>query len=215
MNKVKDLVKSILYFVVKRKEGYVTKTKLLKYLYLIDIEHYRIYGKTFTGFNWKFYKYGPWTKEFEKLYNELVQSKGVRVNQKNETQFLNPAEDIELGEILDNVDEKLKVEKILARWSDEELGKMLNYVYFYTEPMEGAVKNMPLDFSKIEKAPAKIILPKSSVNPKKLKKIQQKLRKGFRKRKEEQEKMKAEFKPPNYDEVYFEAVTKMDEDDDY
>ncbi len=58
----------------RERDGYVTKTKLLKYLYLFDLEHYRRFGNTFTGFTWTFHLYGPWAREFEDLYARLVQS---------------------------------------------------------------------------------------------------------------------------------------------
>ena len=40
--------------------SYFTKTKLLKLLYLFDVEYYRIHRIIFfTGFSWKFYHLGP------------------------------------------------------------------------------------------------------------------------------------------------------------
>src|SRR5205809_8076838 len=51
--------------------GYVTKTKLFKYLYLIDIEYFRQKRALLTGFAWKFYHYGPWCQECEDLYQYL------------------------------------------------------------------------------------------------------------------------------------------------
>ena len=40
--------------------SYITKTKLLKLLYLFDVEYYRVHRRTFTGFSWKFFHLGPW-----------------------------------------------------------------------------------------------------------------------------------------------------------
>jgi uncharacterized phage-associated protein len=46
---------------VKELDTSVSKTKLLKLLYLADIEHFRTTGETLTGFDWIFYWYGPLT----------------------------------------------------------------------------------------------------------------------------------------------------------
>jgi Protein of unknown function (DUF4065) len=47
----------------RQREGFTTKTKLVKYLYLADVEHYRRTGKQLTGFRWIFHHYGPWSVE--------------------------------------------------------------------------------------------------------------------------------------------------------
>jgi hypothetical protein len=54
------LIPAVLTY-ARAKGGYTTKTKLLKLLYLLDIEAFRKQRSTLTGFRWIFYKYGPWT----------------------------------------------------------------------------------------------------------------------------------------------------------
>src|SRR4029077_8152212 len=66
-----QLIPALIFYVTER-GGYVTKTKLLKLLYLFDVEFYRIHGITFTGFEWKFFHLGPWTGEFDALLEKLV-----------------------------------------------------------------------------------------------------------------------------------------------
>ena len=72
-DRILDLVKAICHR-VKEKEGYLNKTKLIKYLYLIDVEYYRSHGETFTGFNWIFYDYGPWAYEYNDIFDEIRRS---------------------------------------------------------------------------------------------------------------------------------------------
>ena len=48
------LIAAVVTWVVEQ-GSYVTKTKLLKLLYLFDIEYYRVHRQTFTGFSWKFF----------------------------------------------------------------------------------------------------------------------------------------------------------------
>ncbi len=72
-NSLSNLVAAIVSYVTER-GGFMTKTKLLKLLYLFDVEYYRAHGKTFTGFDWKYFHLGPWTREFDPLLDKLVAS---------------------------------------------------------------------------------------------------------------------------------------------
>ena len=56
---------------VKEREASVSKTKLLKLLYLADIEHFRTSGETLTGFDWIFYWYGPWSSDYDQLLDQM------------------------------------------------------------------------------------------------------------------------------------------------
>jgi hypothetical protein len=77
----KQLVPGIVSYVTDH-HGYVTKTKLLKILYLFDIEYYRTNRRTFTGFDWKFFHLGPWTPEYDPLISDLVVN-GVLLEQQS------------------------------------------------------------------------------------------------------------------------------------
>jgi hypothetical protein len=69
-----ELIVAVVSYVTEH-GGYVTKTKLLKLLYLFDVEFYRAHGRTFTEFQWKYFHLGPWTREFDPLLEGLL-SKG-------------------------------------------------------------------------------------------------------------------------------------------
>ena len=47
------------------------KTKLVKLLYLIDVENYRRRGATISGLTWRFYHYGPYAFEIDTALKEL------------------------------------------------------------------------------------------------------------------------------------------------
>ena len=54
-------------------DSYATKTKLLKLLYLFDVEYYRQHQHTrFTGFGWKFFHLGPWAAEYDPMLSGLL-----------------------------------------------------------------------------------------------------------------------------------------------
>ncbi|MBW2309811.1 MAG: DUF4065 domain-containing protein [Deltaproteobacteria bacterium] len=214
---LKNLINAIIYFVDQR-EGYVTKTKLLKYLYLIDVELYRRNRKTLTGFKWIFYEYGPWTREFEELYSEMVDRGDLKVRSGSRddlaTQFLSPIEAVPIESIFPKIEEKCTVEQILDRWALEPLNVMLNYVYFDTEPMENATRYKELDFSNIATVPepTKMRLPESGTDPKKIALLKEKIRgEVLHKRREAQ----MPFTQPRYDDTFFEALERLNNDDTY
>jgi hypothetical protein len=89
---------------VHEREGYVTKTKLLKYLYLFDLETYRRTGRALTGFEWIFHLYGPWAPQYDGLYADLVRSGGLRVTPGTrpelDTEFLSSPRRVELQDVV-------------------------------------------------------------------------------------------------------------------
>lgn len=56
---------------VREQEGSLSRTKLVKLLYLIDVEYYRRYRETLTGWQWRFHHYGPYAFEFETFLQTL------------------------------------------------------------------------------------------------------------------------------------------------
>jgi len=217
--KLRDLVKAILTR-VQEKDGYTNKTKLFKYLYLIDIDHYSHTGELLTGFQWVFHLYGPWSQDCEKLYSELRRSGEIHVTPGNrpdfDTEFLKSSEPVDLDEITDRFDLSLAVRRIVDTWSDKRLGEMLDYVYFHTEPMEGAEKGRPLEFSKIERiSVAQSTIAFGTQAPNKTKAIKHMRQNIADKKARLSTAGRATFTPFTYDEEYFEALRIMEEDDGY
>ena len=132
----------------------VSKTKLLKLLYLFDVEFYRQHGKTFTGFEWKFFHLGPWTVEFENLLTTLIQRgllSEVPFSAKGyDGTVLRTEQTRSLRSTLENVTDELTLTRILNDWGNQPTGRLLDHVYFQTEPMEHGVRNHILDFSVIQ-----------------------------------------------------------------
>ena len=69
-NVAPDLVSYVVQRVQER-EGELSKTKLVKLLYLIDVEHYRRFRKTLTDLTWYFYHYGPYAFELESVLRNM------------------------------------------------------------------------------------------------------------------------------------------------
>lgn len=221
MEKIIKLIKAICIR-VQELESYINKTKLIKLLYLIDVEYYRRYKKTFTGFNWIFYEFGPWAHEYNEIYDIIKSSPNFRIEQKGhikEGEVLQPEfikyfeEEIDLEDIFPTLEEKTIFFEIVDRWGKENLSEILNYVYFYTEPMLNARKRKPLDFHNIEiygKVP-KYKRRKSGVSEKRIAELREKLKSL----KLEEKISKKQRIRPRYDELYFSVINKLDRDYDY
>jgi len=139
---------------IREREGSPTKTKLLKFLYLADLASYRVTGETFTRFDWIFFHYGPWTYEYDQILSEmqhLISSERVPLPQdEGEAEVFGTSEVVDLEEVLPSYEAVHELNLALDAFADRPLAEILDYVYFETEPMEGAIRDTELDFSKIE-----------------------------------------------------------------
>jgi len=147
------IAKLILYIVYELNElGRSPSTiQLVKYLYLIDIEHQRRFRKPLTELRWVFYKYGPYAFEFKDITEGLgfdltvetfTTEGGEGRSYKTETEVPFPPE---LRSYSQSV-----VDNVLKKWAFVTTKELLDYVYFHTEPMIDAKRGDILDFSLVE-----------------------------------------------------------------
>jgi uncharacterized phage-associated protein len=112
------------------------KTRLVKLLYLAEIEYFRRTGKRLTNLDWKFHHFGPYAFALADYLG-------------------NPDIDSLVGSISahpKNADHDIQscVAHVVHEWGDAELNTLLDYVYFETEPMQGAHRGERLDFSVVK-----------------------------------------------------------------
>jgi hypothetical protein len=218
-DKILKLIKAICAR-ARETDGYVNKTKLIKYLYLIDVEYYRRHRETFTELNWIFYDFGPWAYEYNEIFDEMLNSPDFDIKEGDradlDTQFISTSDKIELDSIFESFEDELITKRIIDKWSVENLNSMLNYVYFKTEPMVEAERYKPLDFKKIhtlEEIPEFELT--RGIKTKHEKEI---IRKEIKRRLESLRKVTQQdktFTRPSYDDVYAEGMEHMDKDDEY
>jgi len=196
--------------------GFPTKTKVLKLLYLLDIEEYRKSQTTLTGFDWKFYKFGPWSAMYDDTLLAAVETGRISLNSPNADEgatFINPVTSVSMSEVLPSITQYMMAERIIEVWATKPSVELLDYVYFHTAPMKDARRNEPLDFNTVltEERPARYKTLKSDAGEGEL----------ARKRREFQERLKARKPtvipaldpPPRYDEQYWAALTKLEIDE--
>lgn len=125
----------ILYFVYKTK-GFITKTQLVKFLYLADLYSVKWTEKQLTDLNWYYYKHGPWDQEINsalaRLEGQVVQKKEGNVVLIQMVNELSEGYDFKFSESL-----QLMLENIRREWAgvtSEKIDELLKYVYT-TAPM--------------------------------------------------------------------------------
>jgi hypothetical protein len=207
-----EMVRRLILYIVgelQAHEGLISKIRIVKILYLIDVEYYRMYGESLTGLKWYFYRYGPYAYDIDAAINGL----GFRLGEETiETAEGHAAYTYRVQESPDLDDlrfaAKAGIDRIISRWALEDLRALLDYVYTSTEPMRVAAFGEDLDFSTIRRGihvnrPTRYLkLPQDRSDM-----IQELLRRRGKQREE------PKITPPRYDEVYTEAVKAMDEED--
>lgn len=211
---VPQLIQAIATF-AREKDAYLSKTKLLKLLYLFDVEYYRTHRHTFTEFSWKFFHLGPWTNEYDPLLDELVRMGGLvpksSTHQEYESTNYLPSESVEIDTILTNIRDEGALKRVLNAWVERPVGEILDHVYFHTEPMENAVRNTPLDFSLVptEKL-VKYARSSSNASPKDIAQMRRTIAERQRQLKTNQSPSPP-FSPPRYDDEFVQAMSKLEE----
>jgi len=201
-----QLLLAVLGEVKKREGGFATKTKLLKLIYLADLEFYRRNRRTLSGAGWIFYKFGPWFPEYEQLLQQLELEGSIRVvpNPKADidSYLVEPLRQVSFDRLVLGVSEALCIKNQIAAWADVPTGELLDYVYFMTEPMRGAERNTPLDFSSVPTdAPSPYRLRSSGITPGQAQGIKRRVRERF-----VEIKAPGPAAPPRYDDIYAQAI---------
>jgi len=194
---------------IRERDGIPTRTRVVKFLYLIDVEYYRHHGSTLSQLPWKFLHYGPYTMEIEPLLQSFSLDEKETIVKNHYKVFTYK---VDHPETLDGIlpfSDQTMIDRIIERWALESLNRLLDYVYFETEPMKGASRGELLDFSTITHEPLVIEktpqaqLPGETIN---------KFRKKF-KAIHAGKTHARHYTPPPYDDIYFQAIETMNSEE--
>ncbi len=72
-------LEEVVYEVIKRFPG-ISRTQLVKLVYVIDREYFKENGNTLTGVEYELYFYGPYSHEFKKVLNSLKENDAIYEN---------------------------------------------------------------------------------------------------------------------------------------
>lgn len=216
-DEAKLLIRAILTR-IRDREGSAGKTKLLKLLYLADIENFRTTRQTITGFDWIFFHFGPWATEYDKVLDELVHENAIEIEKWSASDVegarIKVKEPIELGKVIKPTTALFRSQRYIDLWADKAIPSLLDYVYFETEPMADAAKGKRLDFTKV-RADAPLLYQRrtGTADPKRLRAIREKFAAQRQRLAEQQQKSQAQYKGAPYDEVFAEALATLDSED--
>jgi hypothetical protein len=135
----------IAYIVARAREQSVTlnRTKLVKLLYLVDVERVRSQREPLTGLEWVFFHYGPYAFE---LIDTLKQMEDAELSAQpwRDSVMYRGAPGAPDGE--DWVPHiRSTVDDVIRRFAPLDLHELLDYVYFRTGPMVNAQRGQHLD----------------------------------------------------------------------
>jgi hypothetical protein len=140
----------ILYFVYKTK-GFITKTQLVKFLYLADLYSVKWTGKQLTELNWYYYNYGPWDEEIDTALKKL-EGKISQQQLDNVTliQVAGELPEIDGFDFLEGL--RLMLENIRKEWAgitNDKIKELLNHVYSTAPMVEAKAKYKPEDKARL------------------------------------------------------------------
>jgi hypothetical protein len=200
---------------------------LIKYVYLADLFYAkRNKGETYTGVNWQFYKFGPWTQSV----NERIEPALSLISADKKvfpSEYINKDEWVRYW---------LRDEQLLSRKEDEipatiklnlkrdvhkfkqDTPSLLDYVYC-SKPMLSAAPNEYLDFSLAVEEPyfsksGSSALKINDVSEKKMKKFKERMNSladNKRKKLSNRKKLINIVSSPRYDDVYDKGVSWLED----
>lgn len=158
-------------------QGGATKTKILKLVYLVEIQYKRRSGDRLTNASWVYYLYGPYLKNYDALLqNENIQIMDLPVSDEKEAQILSLKNSYDNKNIPRDI--RFLIGSIVQKYGEFDLRNLLDHVYFETEPMINVeTRGEVLDFD--------TVMPEEYYKVKKLEidpKTKRELRQDFRKR---------------------------------
>lgn len=148
-----DLRALVAYIVARSREHGITlnRTKLVKLLYLIDIERVRARREPLTGLVWVFFHYGPYALE---LIDVLEQMEGSELSAQawHDSVLYRGAPGAPDGDDwIPHV--RSTVDDVVRRFAPLDLNELLDYVYFRTGPMAVAQRGQRLDLGLARRDP--------------------------------------------------------------
>jgi len=143
-----DLGSLIAYIVARSRERAITltQTKLVKLLYLVDVERAASGRAPLSGLKWVFFHYGPYALELPETLEPLKRENRLVAEGFKDSILYRAAPGAPSGEEWPPATRR-QVDDVIRRYAGLDLNELLDLVYFHTAPMRDAVRGQPLDMS--------------------------------------------------------------------
>lgn len=212
----RKLVQRLILFLVDQLQDLdapISTIRLVKFLYLIDLENFHRYGETLTGIEWMRYKYGPYFFDLP----EIIRSSSIDLDateletERGKGVVYKALEPQSISGLVPFATENMII-RIVQTWAHEDLKVLLQYVYS-TDPVRNAEYGKRINFEQIRRMP---VVASPAIRRRKPFRIQvpsdvsERIQEMLNQRKEK------EVQPMNdfvYDSFYFDALRIMDEED--
>jgi len=148
----RDLVRKLILYIVDQlqdMDGEISTIRLVKFLYLIDLDYFIHHVKTLTGIDWIYYHYGPYFYEVGDILRSAnidLDAKEV-VTKSGKGLTFRSLEEQDISKDVDFVTEQ-RINRTLKHWALENTPSLLRYVY-NTPPIRLSRRGEHIDFSKI------------------------------------------------------------------
>lgn len=222
ITKVTTLVQALLNFAQEQGSSGLTITSLTKLIYLADVYYARKNnGETYSGTEWKFHHFGPYSFQLSETIEKKIPNVQVEAGEtRDQGHSFKLIKLSDYAKTATMEDTKLGIGITSALQSNVKnfsgnLNSLLEYVYFHTEPMEGATPGDKLDFTKCEVINFKDFKPLPSKN-----KTADKIKKGkellaaLKAKKDAKKSNLGNYTPPKYDNHYNQSHILFDKTED-
>ncbi len=144
------LVKRLILYTIDQLQdrgGAISTIRIIKILYLIDLEYYSRHGVTLTEIDWIFHHFGPYFNDIDKTLRSLSIDIDTRevLTQSGRGFTFRSIDEQKLPEGLDFVTGQL-INRVIKTWALEDTDALLKHVYA-TEPIKYGSRGQPLDFT--------------------------------------------------------------------
>jgi hypothetical protein len=145
----RELVRKLLLYIVDQlqdMDGQVSTIRLVKLLYLIDLDYFIRHKNTLTEINWVYYRYGPYFFEL----GDILRSASIDLDTR---EFVTTAgrgltfkslEEQDISKLVDFTTEQ-QINRIIKRWALEDTPILLRFVY-NTPPIKFGERGKSIDF---------------------------------------------------------------------
>ena len=147
-----DLLRKLLTYIVSRlqdEEAAISSIRLIKLLYLIDLEHTAKFGAPLTKINWMFYKHGPYFMEWPTVVRGAsldINPEEIKTESGYQATTYRTYEEPKLDKFIKRYASQVLVNRVLDQWMSDDLEVILEHVY-QTEPMRQSKRGQALDLT--------------------------------------------------------------------
>lgn len=146
----RELVRKLLLYIIDQlqdMEAQISTIRLVKLLYLVDLEYYIHHRKTLTEIDWVYHYYGPYFFALDDILRSASIDLDARevetTSGKGFTFRIFDGQDI--SKLVEYATEQ-QINRIIKKWALEDTATILKFVYD-TPPIKSGIRGTPLDFN--------------------------------------------------------------------